>query len=291
MKPMKAYVFPNLNKYNALRYTNEACAILRSCGVELSMDDIYRGRFSEQDVSFGSHTGCIAECDVIIVIGGDGTILKCAGEAAAGGKPILGINCGRLGFMASLEHDDLEMLRKLPERQFSVSPRMLLNVSTEGKTRLALNDVVISKSDDCKIADFKVSKGGRTISYLRADGVIFSTATGSTAYSMSAGGPIIEPDMQCIEFTQMCAHSLFARSMILSPSSEIKVDLHCKEGTHALVNVDGNVVSRVSDKAEITICRSDLTLDIIDIKGGSFFSSINEKLMQPLKGIEGDSII
>lgn len=288
---MKAYIFPNLDKNNALKYTVEACAFLRGCGVELSMDESNRSSFSGLDVGFGSHKDCIADCDVIIVIGGDGTILKCAGEAAAEAKPILGINCGRLGFMASLEHDDLEMLRKLPAMDYSVSHRMLLEISTEGKSCLALNDVVISKSDDCKIADFKVSKGGRTISYLRADGVIFSTATGSTAYSMSAGGPIIEPDMQCIEFTQMCAHSLFARSMILSPSSEIKVDIHCKEGTHALVNVDGNVISRVSDRAEITISRSDLTLDIIDIKGGSFFSSINEKLMQPLKGIEGDSII
>lgn len=288
---MKAYIFPNLEKNNSFEYTSEACEILHGCGVELSMDISYRSRFGELDIRFGSHSDCITDCDVLIVIGGDGTILKCAKEAAAGGKPILGINCGRLGFMASLEHEDLDMLRKLPEHNFSVSPRMLLNVRTEGKNYTALNDVVISKSDDCKIADFKVSKGNRTVSYIRADGVILSTATGSTAYSMSAGGPIIEPDMQCIEFTQMCAHSLFARSMILSPSSEINVKLHCKEGTHALVNVDGNVVSRITDLAEIRISRSDLTLDIIDIKGGSFFSSINEKLMQPLKGFAGDSII
>lgn len=288
---MKAYIFPNLDKINAYEYTAEACRILAGCGVALSMDEAYRNDFNGLDIDFGIHSDCISGCDVVLVIGGDGTILKCAEEAAAGRKPILGINCGRLGFMASLEHGDLDMLKKLPEHDYSVSPRMLLKVAAEGKTYTALNDAVISKSDDCKIADFKVSKGGRTISYLRADGVIFSTATGSTAYSMSAGGPIIEPDMQCIEFTQMCAHSLFARSMILSPDSEIKVELHCKEGRHALVNVDGNVVSKISDKAEITICRSSLTLDIIDIKGGSFFSSINEKLMQPLKGIEGDSII
>ena len=289
---MKVYIFPNLDKTNCFEYTVEACSVMRSCGIELLMDNCYSSRFSELDyIRYGTHEGCIEECDIIVVIGGDGTILKCAKEAASRCKPILGINCGRLGFMASLEHDDLEMLRKLPEHSYSVSPRMLLKVSVEGKTYNALNDVVISKSDDCKIADFKVSKGGRTISYLRADGVIFSSATGSTAYSMSAGGPIIEPEMQCIEFTQMCAHSLFARSMVLSPTSEISVTLHCKKGTRSLVSVDGNIAAKVSDLAVITISRSDLTLDIIDIKGGSFFGSINEKLMQPLKGIEGDSII
>ena len=289
---MKVYIFPNLDKKHSFEYTAEACSILRDSGIELLMDEVYRPAFSELGyISFGSHVNCIRECELVIVIGGDGTILKCAEAAAANGKPILGINCGRLGFMASLEHEDLEILRRLPEHSYSVSPRMMLKVSVGGESYNALNDVVVSKSDDCKIADFKVSKGGRTISYLRADGVIFSTATGSTAYSMSAGGPIIEPDMQCIEFTQMCAHSLFARSMVLSPTSEITVSLHCKKGSHALVTVDGNTAARVSDKAEVSISRSELTLDIIDIKGGSFFGSINEKLMQPLKGIDGGNIL
>ena len=289
---MKAFVFSNLDKVNSYEYTLETCAILHDCGIGVMMCEKYRKQFRHIGyIGFGHQKDCIDSCDVVIVIGGDGTILKCAEAAAAGGKPILGINCGRLGFMASLEHEDLHMLEKLPLREYQISPRMMLSVTTEEGQFSALNDVVISKSDDCKIADFKVSKGGRTISYLRADGVIFSTATGSTAYSMSAGGPIIEPDMQCIEFTQMCAHSLFARSMVLLPSSEIEVVLHCKKDTHGLITVDGNTVGRITDKAKITITRSELTLDIIDIKGGSFFSSINEKLMQPLKGITGDSII
>ncbi|MBR6045796.1 MAG: NAD(+)/NADH kinase [Ruminococcus sp.] len=283
---MKAYIFPNLDKNNCEEYTREACGILLECGIGLLMDNAYSERFGDlAGVVFSEHTKAIPECDWVIVIGGDGTILKCAEAAARSSKPILGINCGRLGFMASLEHEDLGLLRQLKTGGYTLSPRMMLSVTTDdGCCYSALNDVVVSKSDDCKIADFKVEKYGATISYLRADGVIFSTATGSTAYSMSAGGPIIEPDMECIEFTQMCAHSLFARSMVLSPSSEITVTLHCAEGSHAIVNVDGNSVLKITDRASVRISRSELRLDIIDIKGNSFFGSISDKLMQPLKG-------
>ena len=289
---MKVFVFPNLDKHHSYEYTVEACSVMYESNIELSMDRRYKSVFESLGyITFDTQEKCIDSCDIVAVIGGDGTILKLAEAAAAGKKPILGINCGRLGFMASLEHEDLHMLRTLPEKKYTVSQRMMLCVKLGDKCFNALNDVVIAKSDDCKIADFKVSKSGRTISYLRADGVIFSTATGSTAYSMSAGGPIIEPEMQCIEFTQMCAHSLFARSMILSPASEINVSLHCKQGTHAYVSVDGNTVGRITDEAEVMIVRSELMLDIIDIKGGSFFSSINEKLMQPLKGFTGDKLI
>lgn len=134
------------------------------------------------------------------------------------------------------------------------------------------------------------SKNGRLISSLRADGVILSTATGSTAYSMSAGGPIIEPEMKCIEFTQICAHSLFARSMILSEDSVMKVKCHTNSGSHAIVSVDGNNVFRLSAEDTVIVSKSKYFVEIIDISGGSFFSSINKKLMQPLKESAEDGI-
>ena len=289
---MKAYIFPNLDKKNCEQYTREAISILAGNGIELMMDTSYSKVFGNiEGIYFSEHEKCIGLCDYVIVIGGDGTILKCAVAAASANKPILGINCGRLGFMASLERDDLELLASLKTTVPNVSRRMMLKITSEsGEAFHALNDAVFSKSDDCKIADFKVEKNGATVSYLRADGVIFSTATGSTAYSMSAGGPIIEPDSKCIEFTQMCPHSLFARTMILSPYSDITVTLHCSEKAHAIVNIDGNPVWRLKDKAKIHITRSELELDIIDLKGNSFFNSVNDKLMQPLKGNAGEIV-
>ena len=152
-----------------------------------------------------------------------------------------------------------------------------------------LNDVSVSRCDDCKIADFSVSKNNRVISSLRADGVILSTATGATAYSMSAGGPIIEPEMNCIEFTQICAHSLFARSMILCADSSITVKVSTNNGSHVWVNVDGNNVAKLTDSDKVYVTGSKYYVDIIDISGGSFFTSIHKKLMQPLKGSEEES--
>ncbi len=292
---MNAYIFPNLSKANCKKYTVEACEILRECGVSLIMERCYRKEFSLDYVSFEDEAKCIYDCDIIIAIGGDGTILQCSVKASRFGKPILGINCGRLGFMASLEYSQLEQLKKLADKDYTVSRRMMLDIAVKNPdnsdmTFSALNDVVVARSDDCKIADFEVSNNGQLISSLRADGVILSTATGATAYSMSAGGPIIEPEMECIEFTQICAHSLFARSMILSASSRVGVKCHMSDSAHVLLNVDGNIVYKLTDGDTVEVVKSKHYVDIIDIVGGSFFSSVNSKLMRPLKDISEDLV-
>ncbi len=286
---MNAYIFPNLDKTNCREYTIGACQILNQENVSIYMDKCYQREFSLLGyINFSDEDICVKSSDIVVVIGGDGTILKCANIAAVYDKPILGINCGRLGFMASLEHSELEMLRCLCHGKYTLSRRMMLKVEVICDNGVlldfnALNDVVISKSDDCKIVDFEVTKSGQVISSLRADGIIFSTATGATAYSLSAGGPIIEPNMECIEFTQICPHSLFARSMLLLPDSVLEVKCHCNNNTNSVVNVDGNIVYKLSNTELIRISKSDLYLSIIDITGGSFFTSINKKLMQPLK--------
>lgn len=284
---MNVYLFVNLSKKHCTEYTLEAFEVLKRCGISVMISEKHRYIFSSAEgMIYGEEKECISACDMVIAIGGDGTILKCAGKASQYRKPILGINCGRLGFMASLEHSQLGLLEKLVTNEYSISSRMMLEVEIKGhdKRYKALNDVIIAKSDNCKISDFKVSKNGQLISALRADGVIFSTATGATAYSMSAGGPIIEPEMQCVEFTQICPHSLFARSMIFSADSEIDVKCHMAEGAHDHLTVDGNVICTLTDGDEVEIRRSEDHVDIVDICGGSFFSSVNSKLMTPLKG-------
>ena len=288
---MKVYLFPNLDKSNCLEYTTRACEILSECGIEIYMSENYIADFGNvQELIFGEENECIMCCDIIIAIGGDGTILKCSLKACKFNKPVLGINCGRLGFMAAVEHSQLDWLKKLANGEYTLSKRMMLEIYVDNPENkdirfTALNDVVVSKSDDCKIADFEVAKDRQNISSLRADGVIFSTATGATAYSMSAGGPIIEPEMECIEFTQICPHSLFARSMILSADSVLSVKCHTNNKSHVYVNVDGNIVYRLTDGEQVIVSKSEYYVKIIDIKGGSFFNSVNTKLMQPLKDI------
>lgn len=286
---MKVFLYPNLSKKHCAEYTAEACEVLRSCGISFSVSDKHREVLSGvEGMTFGQTEECMDNADIIIAIGGDGTILKCAGRASKLKTPILGINCGRLGFMASMERSQLGLLRNLTDGSYTVSRRMMLQASVSGRDEVytALNDVVVSRSDDCKISDFEVAKDGQLVSSLRANGVIFSTATGASAYSLSAGGVLIEPEMECIEFTQICPHSLFARSMIFGAASEITVKCHTADNAHTHLNVDGNIVYRLSDGDEINIRRSADSLDIIDISGGSFFSSVNSKLMRPLKDTE-----
>lgn len=286
---MKVFLYPNLSKKHCAEYTVEACKVLSSCGISFSVSDKHKEVFAGVDgMSFGPTEECMDGADIIIAIGGDGTILKCAGRASKLKTPILGINCGRLGFMASMERSQLGLLKNLTDGNYTVSRRMMLQASVDGREEVytALNDVVVSRSDDCKISDFEVVKDGQLVSSLRANGVIFSTATGATAYSMSAGGVLIEPEMECIEFTQICPHSLFARSMIFGAASEIRVKCHTADNAHVHLNVDGNIVYRLSDGDEVNISRAADSLDIIDISGGSFFSSVNTKLMRPLKDTE-----
>ena len=294
---MKVFIFPNLSKSNCGSYVRQACEMLLNNGCSVYISEEYITTFSDiLGVMFESENSCFEKCDVVVAVGGDGTILKCAVRCAKLSKAVLGINCGRLGFMASLEHTQIAELVRLVRGEYTLSRRMLIkaDICDENGDHIeftALNDVVVSKSDSCKIADFEVSRNGGIISSLRADGIIFSTATGASAYSMSAGGPIIEPEMECIEFTQICPHSLFARTTIFGPQSVLKVKCHTKDDCRSNVVVDGNTVFAMSCGDLLTISRSQCYVDIIDINGDNFFKSVNKKLMQPLKEFSGGEIV
>ena len=286
---MKIFVYPNLQKPNSRIYTEQACGVLYNEKVELFMQESCSGIFGKlYDITYLPLEECVERCDLIVVTGGDGTILRCSSYASRSDKPILGVNCGTLGFMASLEPENIHRLRLLCSGDYSVTERMMLRVtvlSEDGSITEAdaLNDIVLFKNDDCHIADFEVSKSGSPVSSLRADGVIFSTPTGSTAYSLSAGGPLIEPELQCIEFSQICAHSLFARPIIFSADSRLTVHCRCGTDAHAGLTVDGTRLLNVTEHDIIQISRSQLTTKIIDMTDGSFFPTVNSKLMTPIK--------
>ncbi len=228
----------------------------------------------------------VKDCDVIITIGGDGTILRIASIAAENKKRLLGINCGRLGFMASLELDDLDKLKNLVSGEYKTESRMMLEAVIERKNGVkervtALNDIVITHGFNYYINDFTVLADGVLVSSLRADGLIFSTPTGASAYSLSAGGPLIEPSLDCIEFTQICPHSLFARTMLFSSDKLIEVKYKA-EGTVG-ISADGAEPIPITENDRIYLKKSKLRLDLIDISGNNYFKSIGSKLMQPAK--------
>ncbi len=280
---MKAFICSNLKKNNSLSTVRDVCTMLEELNSVPMMSEELKGHFSGANILFGKEEQLINDCDIIITVGGDGTILKWGRKAAAAGKPLLGINTGRLGFMATLECDELHKLRKLTDNDYSVSRRMLLDVSINDRKYVAVNDIVFSKSRFAKLPEFSVSAGDYEVTRIRADGIIFSTPTGSTAYSLSAGGPIIQPDAQCIEFTPLCAHTLFGRPMIFSAESEMRITYTAYENSEVILSIDGNDDISFAEGDCVRISKSALTLDLIDIDGGGFYDAVHNKLMRPLK--------
>ncbi len=227
-----------------------------------------------------------AECTHIVTIGGDGTILKWGKTAAEYDIPLLGVNMGRLGFMATLERGEIEMIPRLLT-EGNISRRMLMDcavVRADGSCHVksVLNDVVIARKSGSKLPEFSVFCGGAEVSHLRADGVIMSTPTGSTAYSLSAGGPILSPELECIEFTALCPHTLFNRPMIFSARQEVTVSVRGYQGSRVTVDIDGENDISFGEGDEIRLTRSAKTLRLIEA-GGGFYGSVRSKLMQPLK--------
>lgn len=284
------FLCPNTDKPHCAEYLKKASDILTENGCRLFAEKSLQGKINDGRVQYGSLEELMPRCDFVLVIGGDGTILKHAKKLAGYGKAILGLNCGRLGFMATLEHNELELLNDFCMGRYYVSERMTLKAevfTASGETHsfCALNDVVFSKTDGCKISDFVVSKGDTVVSALRADGIVFSTPTGATAYSLSAGGPLIEPELECIEFTQICPHSLFARSMIFTPDSRLGVTFQSGSCEKVLLVVDGVNELYLSAGDRAVVSRSESVVRLIDITGDSFHRSISKKLMTPLKGV------
>lgn len=223
----------------------------------------------------------------MITVGGDGTILHWGKLAAMNRVPLLGVNRGRLGFMATLEPSDIARIPEILKGDFTVSRRMMMTVEihrADGscETREALNDVVVERDRSSKLPEFHIFCGDSEVSRLQADGVIFCTPTGSTAYSLSAGGAIIAPDMECIECTPLCPHTLFSRPMIFTAEDPISLSCVSYQGSVVTISVDGERGIPFGEGDRLVLYRFDEKLELIDW-GNGFFGAVRDKLMTPLK--------
>lgn len=228
-----------------------------------------------------------SDCICMITVGGDGTILRWGKYTAQLGLPLLGVNTGRLGFMATLEPSDIGRIPEIILGELSESRRMLMQVEivkADGTVlkKEALNDVIVERDRLSKLPEFHICCGDSEVLKLQADGVIFSTPTGSTAYSLSAGGPIIAPDMECIECTPLCPHTLFSRPMIFSVNNTIS--LHCKayQGSRVTISVDSERGIAFDEGDFLRLTKAASELRIIEA-GEGFFGAVRNKLMTPLK--------
>ena len=223
-------------------------------------------------------------CDAVVAIGGDGTIFHAAADAVGFNKPVLGINAGNLGFLAQLEGDDVARLAELAagdydiERCFVIEAQVFHRHSGKHIRMHAVNDIVISKTDFGHVSHIEVRCRGDLVGQYRADGIIFATPTGSTAYSLSAGGPIVDPAAKCILMTPLASHSLVSRTIIFGKDKELTVTVPAGSGESLCLTVDGRAIDAVGEDAVVTIRRSEYQTQFIRLHGYSFYRILNEKM-------------
>ena len=284
---MKILICASVKKQKSIDILPDVVDALLKFDNDIYMLSDIRNSYSDNRVTYFDSEDVIENCDLILTVGGDGAILKWGKRAAKYNKPLIGINTGRLGFMTTLEPDNLDRLSILKSGNYSVSRRMMMNAEIKSGENIinntALNDVVLFKDVSSKLPEYIVRINGRIVTRIRADGLIFSTPTGSTAYALSAGGTIIEPTVECIQLTTLCAHSLFNRPMIFSGNDVISVSCRQYEGSQANITVDGGVPVPFSEGDELILTKSDETLRLIDIDGNSFYEAVRDKLMTPIK--------
>lgn len=231
---------------------------------------------------FENHSALAKWCDVAVTVGGDGTIIHMAKHVALSGKPIVGVNVGRVGFAAELEPYEISELKKIIVSDYNTEKRMLLEVCVKKgdteKTFIAVNDAVISREGLSRIIDMEVSLNEESFCRYRGDGVLFSTPTGSTAYSLSAGGPIVDPKMNCIIMTPLCPYSLFSRSVVLSDRAQLTVKVHSPDNSTGFLTIDGQESEEILDDDVITVRCSKVYLSMIHLKDKNFYRLLKEKL-------------
>ena len=223
-------------------------------------------------------------CDVLLTVGGDGTIIHSARYAASFGKPILGINLGRLGYVAELEADEICMLKKLVKGDYSIESRIILDVNVnrmnnERESYTAINDAVVSRGSLSRIIDLQVAIDGSYVSSYRADGLLVSTPTGSTAYALSAGGPVIAPNLKCIELVPICPHSLSARCVIPSGESVLTIKAASPD-SKSFLTIDGQISVELNENDTVEVKASEQILNMIVLKDRNFFKLAGEKLKE-----------
>ncbi len=233
-----------------------------------------------ENVVFMDRDEAFKKADIVFVVGGDGTILRAAETAILYDKPIIGINAGRLGFLSDLEENDIENIEKLFAEGCPVEKRMVLEISKGDKIVSAVNDVYVTKTQPGKTAELFVECNEREVCRYRADGILLATPDGSTAYSMSAGGPVLDTTLNAIIMTPVCPHSLITRSIVFSPDKEINVSSSFSGGERKLdVVVDGEIVFYLKKNEKITVKASEKCVRFVNISGRGFYEVLNQKII------------
>lgn len=276
---------PNPYRDKNFQTVREAMDILKNAGMNPRLClpfDVDRSYELPKDLRFHKLDRELSNADMVICFGGDGTILHMAKTATRKGLPILGVNIGTMGFMAELESSELDKLRKLAAGAYSFDNRMMLDVTVQRDRDIifhdiCLNDVVVTKGAVARIVHLQVKCDGVEAMECGGDGVIIATPTGSTAYSLSAGGPIVEPEARNILITPICAHDVGSRCIVASEKRVISVNMVKNARRNAYLSVDGGKALRLNMGDVATVKTSKLETRLVRLKDRSFYDVVNAK--------------
>ena len=281
----RVIVTPNPYRDKNFQTVRNAMSILEQAGVEVRLClpfEVDKTFDLPKDLRFSRLDREIGNADAVICFGGDGTILHMAKMATRHNVPVLGVNIGTMGFMAELECTELDQLTRLATGDFTIDSRMMLDVSVQRDRdiifhELCLNDAVITKGAVARIVHLKVECDGIQAMECGGDGIVVATPTGSTAYSLSAGGPIVEPEAGNILITPICAHDMGSRCIVASDKRIITVGLTRNARRNAFLSVDGGKALRLNMGDVTTVRKSNKVTKLIRLKNRSFYDVINTK--------------
>lgn len=276
---MKIAILPNLKRDAAMACAQEAISVLNKCGCETFLKT---DLFDSNGIYRETTDTTLASCDVFIAVGGDGTIIHTAKLAAALDKPILGINAGTLGFTAGVERDELSLLSNLLTKNYREERRLMLSVQVASANDTscyhALNDAVFS-GELATIVNYSMALGEGKGYNCRADGFIVATPTGSTAYSLSAGGPIIQSDVDCLVYTPVCPHALFNRSIVFGGDTKLTVTIPKNHG-QLYLTVDGEKPVNLYPGDRLVFSRSTRSARFLRLNTQNFYDILNRKIIE-----------
>lgn len=276
----KAFIFANLIRPNVFPCAEKLVELLAKNRIETYMDPGAKEYLSSSDVIYSEPEKILSDVDIVFIVGGDGTILRAAKHAIEYDKPIIGINAGRLGFLSDIEAESIQMIEKIFTEGCPIEKRNVLEIENGEQNALAINDVFVSKTEPGKTAELFVECNGHEVCRYRADGIVLSTPDGSTAYSMSAGGPVLDTNLNAIIMTPVCPHSLISCSVVFSPEKHITVGSSFSGGEKNLaVVVDGEKVFTLKKGEKISVKSSEKCVKFINLSGRGFYEVLNQKII------------
>lgn len=276
---------PNPYRDKNFNTVREAWKVLHKAGIEVRTClpfEVDKTFSMPKDIRFSRLDKEIGNASAVICFGGDGTILHMAKTATKYDIPVLAVNIGTMGFMAELESNELNLLNRLASDSYSIDNRMMLDVTVMRDRNiifheLCLNDAAITKGAVARIVHVAVKCDGVQAMECGGDGVIIATPTGSTAYSLSAGGPIVEPEAHSILITPICAHDMVSRSIVASDKRVITAHLTQNARRNAFLSIDGGKALKLCIGDVVTIQKSQLSAKLIRLKERSFYDVVNMK--------------